>query len=504
VQLIDLPLLVYSGALLVLCAYGLHRLVHLIRLLRGKRWQAVEATGEPLVLVQIPLFNERSVAARVIAAAASLDWPRQRLHIQVLDDSGDDTVLVVEQEVARWRERGVRIEVLRRSEREGFKAGALAAGLEASDAPFVAIFDADFMPKPDYLRRCMGAFNEPDVGLVQARWQHHNRDQSLFTRAQATLLDGHFVIEHQARFGVGLCFNFNGTAGIWRREAITDAGGWSGETLTEDLDLSYRSQMAGWRFVYAWDVVVPAELPMDAAAFLAQQARWARGSVQVLRKLGKPLAASNLPRANKLEAFGHLLGNAGQPALLALCLSLPFVAQLRAAWLGPLQWVALVLCTLSVILFYETSQRMVGRPLRKRVPDVLAAMALGIGLCVRQTRAVTLGLFGGRGVFERTPKCGAEERSPYRARSVGAGWIELCLAAMYLWTALQALLAGSFGALPFLGLFVWGFGWVGLRTRREARQAAPRSTQELSVPTASKLPEASMTEDLSGRARKVP
>ena len=477
-QLIDLPLLVYTGALVVLCVYGLHRLAHLSRLVRGKRWRGAELVDEPHVLVQIPLYNERSVAARVIAAVANLDWPRGRLHIQVLDDSTDDTVWVVEQEVTRLRAQGVQIEVLRRTAREGFKAGALAAGLAASDAPFVAIFDADFMPRPDFLRRCLGAFNDPGVGLVQARWQHENRDESFFTRAQATLLDGHFVIEHQARYGVGLCFNFNGTAGVWRRAAILDAGGWSGATLTEDLDLSYRSQMAGWRFVYAWDVTVPAELPVDMAAFLAQQARWARGSVQVLRKLGPALIKSDLPRANKLEAFAHLLGNAGQPALLALCLSLPFVAQLRAAWLGPLQWVALGLCTISVILFYETSQRLVGRPLHKRVPDVLAAMALGIGLCVRQTRAVGLGLGAARGVFERTPKRGAEEHSPYRARCVGAGWLELGLASLYLWTAARALLAGSFGVLPFLMLFVWGFSWVGLRTRREARQTAPHSGAE--------------------------
>lgn len=505
VQLIDLPLLVYAGALAVLCIYGLHRLVHLWRLARGQRWKAAEALGRPDVLVQIPLYNERSVAARVIAAVASLDWPRERLAIQVLDDSIDDTVWVVQQEVARWQASGVRIEVLRRSERTGFKAGALAAGLACSDAPFVAIFDADFMPAPDFLKCCMGAFEEAEVGLVQARWQHENRDASLFTRAQATLLDGHFVIEHQARFGAGLCFNFNGTAGVWRRAAIESAGGWSGDTLTEDLDLSYRSQMAGWRFVYAWDLTVAAELPMDAAAFLAQQARWARGSVQVLRKLARPLAQSDLPLGNKLEAFGHLLGNAGQPALLALCLSLPFVVELRAAWLGPLQWVALVLCSLSVILFYETSQRLVRRPLRKRLPDVLAAMALGIGLCVRQTRAVLLGIFGERGVFERTPKRGAEERSPYRARSVGAGWIELGLCGLYLWTGVRAIQAGSFGSLPFLALFAWGFGWVGLRTHQEARWAtAPEVPLTGPVAESGQPLESAMTRDLRGNARKVP
>lgn len=504
-QLIDLPLLVYAGALAVLCVYGLHRLVHLWRLARGKRWVGAAARSEPEVLVQIPLYNERNVAARVIASAANLDWPRERLVIQVLDDSIDDTVWVVQQEVARWQARGVRIEVLRRNAREGFKAGALEAGLARTDAPFVAIFDADFMPEPDFLRRCMGAFEDGGVGLVQARWRHENRDASLFTRAQATLLDGHFVIEHQARYGAGLCFNFNGTAGVWRRAAIESAGGWSGDTLTEDLDLSYRSQMAGWRFVYAWDLTVPAELPMDAAAFLAQQARWARGSVQVLRKLARPLAQSDLPLGNKLEAFGHLLGNAGQPALLALCLSLPFVVQLRAAWLGPLQWVALVLCTLSVILFYETSQRLVGRPLRRRVPDVLAAMALGIGLCVRQTRAVLLGAFGERGVFERTPKRGTEERSTYRARSVGAGWIELGLSGLYLWTCVGAVQAGSFGSLSFLALFVWGFGWVGLRTHQEARRARPLELP-LTGPAsqAGQLLESPMTRDLPGSARKVP
>ncbi len=460
---------VYAASLLVLCLYGFHRLTHLWALRGAHPWTGPEARTDARVLVQLPLYNERAVAERVIRAAAALDWPAECLHIQVLDDSTDGTRALVDREVRRQQGLGVSIEVLRRTDRGGFKAGALAAGLKVSDQEFIAVFDADFLPRPSFLRETLGAFADPDVGMVQARWHHNNRDESLFTRAQATLLDGHFVIEHQARYASGHCFNFNGTAGVWRRAAIGDGGGWTGDTLTEDLDLSYRAQLAGWRFVYAWGVTAPAELPADAAAFLAQQARWARGSVQVLRKLGGPIARSSFSLSKKMEAFSHLAGNAGQPCLLVLCLTLPFVIHERSAMLGPLHAAAFLLCTVAVLAFYDASQRLVGRPLRKRIVDIFAAMALGIGMCVRQSRAVLLGMLGSTGTFERTPKRGDAADTPYRSRLAGSGWIEASLALLYVGTAARMAWLGSLGSIPFLGLFAWGFGWVALRTIREAR-----------------------------------
>lgn len=481
----------YTASLGVLCLYGIHRLAHLVSLWRGKRWEDQLATDTPKVLIQLPLFNERAVAARVIASAAAIDWPRESLLIQVLDDSTDDTSALVDEEVRRWRDRGVRIQVLRRTDRQGFKAGALGAGLEQSDAPFVAVFDADFLPRPDFLRRTMAAFDDPGVGMVQGRWHHENRDESLFTRAQATLLDGHFVVEHQARYGVGHCFNFNGTAGIWRRAAIMEGGGWNGDTLTEDLDLSYRSQLAGWRFVYAWNVTVPSELPVDAAAFLAQQARWARGSVQVLRKLAMPLARSRFPLRKKMEAFSHLLGNGGQPFLLLLALTLPFVVQNRSELLGPMHFVAFFLCTVAVLSFYETSQRLVGRPFVKRSVDILAAMALGIGMCLRQSKAVYLGLFGDRGVFERTPKRGDQSNVPYKARQSSSGWIELAFGMVYFASVVRALAMGAWTSVPFLLLFAWGFFWVGGRALMESRVLSVPKTSKPGSPLDSKAKAAS-------------
>ncbi|MCA9571708.1 MAG: glycosyltransferase, partial [Myxococcales bacterium] len=296
-----------------------------------------DARWRPVVTVQLPLFDERDVAARAVAAAGALDWPRDRLEIQVLDDSTDDTRERVDAAVARLVADGVDAVVLRRDVRTGFKAGALAEGLAVARGEVVAVFDADFVPAPDTLRRLVPFLAPADVGMVQARWGHLNADEDWLTATQATMLDGHFVLEHGGRWRLGAFFNFNGTAGVWRAQAIHDAGGWSHDTLTEDMDLSYRSQLAGWRFVYRDDVVVPAELPPTLRAFKAQQARWARGGTQTMRKLLGRLLAAPLPLVVKREAASHLLANVGYPATLALALVLPLLpwARARASWSVP-------------------------------------------------------------------------------------------------------------------------------------------------------------------------
>jgi hypothetical protein len=415
------------------------------------------------VTVQLPLFDEATVAARLIRAVGELDWPRERLEVQILDDSTDETRAICDAEAARLCAAGIDVAVLRRPDRTGFKAGALAFGLERASGELVCVFDADFIPPRDFLRRLAHHFADPRVGMVQARWDHRNRDESALTRAQSTLLDGHFVIEHKVRYDGGLFFNFNGTAGIWRRAAIEDAGGWEHDTLTEDLDLSYRAQLRGWRFVYAHDVTAPAEVPPDIAAFKSQQHRWAKGSVQVLRKLGGRILRERVPLRVKLEAFAHLTSNAGYPVVLLVALILPLVLRAEVE-LGPapVHLIAFVLCCLSAFLFYDRGQRAIGRSTWRRLLDVPAAIVLGIGMSVSQTLAVIEGLLPGTGVFVRTPKRG-DRRGPvrYAAMLRGLPGAELLLAGWFGWAVGGAATAGRWGAVPFLLLFLVGFAWVG-------------------------------------------
>ncbi|MBL8863601.1 MAG: glycosyltransferase [Planctomycetes bacterium] len=458
--------LAYAATLSLLGLYGLHRLVLLLRF----RWPSAgpdqvrdPQPAYPPVTVQLPIYNERTVAARLIRAAGQLEYPRDRLEIQVLDDSTDETRGIVDEEVERLRERGLAACVVRRPDRQGYKAGALDHGMRSARGHLLAVFDADFEPGSDFLLRLVPRFADARVGMVQARWGHSNRDESLLTRAESALLDGHFVIEHTVRHQSGVFFNFNGTAGIWRRETIEAAGGWEHDTLTEDLDLSYRAQLAGWKFVYAPQVVAPAEVPPDIAAFKSQQHRWAKGSVQVCKKLGWRILVSRESLAVKLEALAHLTGNVGYPAVLLLALLLPLAGGLRS--MLP-DWVYLALfatCTLAVFAFYDRCQRAVGRPWHRRIVDTFAALALGIGMCVGQTRAVIEGLLPGTGVFVRTPKRGDGSGSArlYKAALKGLPGIELLLAAWCGWGMRAAVERGAWASLPFLALFFVSFAWVG-------------------------------------------
>ncbi len=445
----------YAATLGVLTLYGVHRVVMLLRF----RWEAHVApspTGgvRPRVTVQLPVYNERTVAVRLIRSAGALRWPREALEIQVLDDSNDETVALVDEEVERLRRQGIDASVVRRSDRRGFKAGALDHGQRVALGEFVCIFDADFTPDPDFLERLMPSFADPRVGMVQARWGHANREDSLLTRAESALLDGHFVIEHKVRHDSGLFFNFNGTAGIWRRATIEAAGGWEHDTLTEDLDLSYRAQLAGWKFVYAPSVVAPAEVPPDIAAFKSQQHRWAKGSVQVFKKLGWRILTSDEPLATKFEALAHLSGNVGYPCVLLLALLMP----LSLGSLGDYPWwlhlIVFVISTVSVFLFYERSQRALERPFFSRLRDIFAAVTLGIGMCVSQTRAVLEGLLPGTGVFVRTPKRGDGAGQRYRAMWKGLPGIELVLAAWFGWGLFHAVGDGLWGTTLSLREFV--------------------------------------------------
>ncbi len=430
--------------------------------------------AEPVVLVQLPVRDEAAVVGRLVAAVAALDWPADRLRVQLLDDSADPAALAAgAAAVAAAQRAGIHATHVRRGTRAGFKAGALAHGLALEDAPYVAVFDADFVPAPDFLRRLLPHFADARVGLVQARWGHLNREHSLLTRAQAVMLDAHLLVEHVWRQAHGRFLNFNGTAGVWRRAAIDAAGGWSHDTLTEDLDLSYRAQLAGWRFVFVRDVVVPAELPEGMAAFRSQQHRWAKGALQTARKLLPRLWRSRLPLAVRIEGTVHLTANAGYPLLLALALLLAPVlfAARTLPWAGlvALQLGIVALGTLPVALFLAEGQRRAGRRGARVLADVLAALVLCAGLSWHLAHAVVAGLWGPTGEFVRTPKTGGVELP--RPRPVSGrvhGLPECALAALFVLLAFAALAAGRPAALPFLLAMSAGLLWVGLGERTRA------------------------------------
>ncbi|GDX78466.1 glucosyltransferase [Deltaproteobacteria bacterium] len=471
--------LLYASLVLCLCAHGAHRWVHVWRVLRHRsRPVELPASEEafPFVTVQLPVYNERDVVARLIDSVAALDWPRDRFEVQLLDDSSDDTAAAAAAAIARARMSGVNVSVITRRDRRGFKAGALAHGLERARGELVAIFDADFTPQPSFLRDLIPHFSASDVGMVQARWGHLNAEASWLTRAQARMLDAHFSVEHFGRNRAGLWFNFNGTAGIWRKSCIHAAGGWQGDTLTEDLDLSYRAQMAGWRFVYRDDVEVPAELPETIPSFLAQQRRWAKGSVETLLKLGRRVLRSAAPLSVRAEALHHLTGNLAWPLALLVAILLPAVVTLPGEPIGRsllLGVPAFLAATLSHAAFFAL-------PARARLRDVPLAVILGIGLAVSQTGAVFEALAGRRSAFVRTPKQGGGAGS-YTAEAPAPWPVELGLAAWQFVGITMELAHGRWQAIPFLCLFAAGFAWVGAGQIWERRAGAPAVEAEIAA-----------------------
>ena len=481
-SLLALPplLLLHAVVLLVLGIFGLHRL-HLLSIFSRSRHRGPACPSEPsdwpTVTVQLPLFNERFVVERLLEAASALDYPADRLQIQVLDDSTDDTVAISRRCAARLRARGVDIEVLHRTDREGFKAGALQAGLASATGQFIAVFDADFVPPTAFLKETIPYFSEAKVGMVQARWGHLNESGSVLNRCQALLLDGHFVIEHAARNWSGRFFNFNGTAGVWRREAIESAGGWQNDTLTEDLDLSYRAQLVGWRFIYRADLVVPGELPDSITALKSQQYRWAKGSIETARKLVPTIVQANdHPWWVRLEACCHLLANYAFPFVLLLALLLPINVILlgTGGGLGSARFdVPLFGCaTLPFLFFYYRAGRERGMRSRSLLLRIFAALALGIGLAVNQSRAVWSASVGRRSAFIRTPKRGDAPRGRIgRDYVMPIHWttgVEASLGVLQLFAAWVAISDGRWGVVPFLLLFAFGFLGVASRTALDA------------------------------------
>ena len=465
----------YFFVLIILAFYGWHRYYVVYMYMKHRDRQPVpgpQLSPLPVVTVQLPFYNEMYVADRLIESICALDYPRDLLEIQVLDDSTDETTAIAAAAVERYRAKGFDITYLHRTDRSGFKAGALDEGLKVARGQFIAIFDADFTPDADFLLRLLPHFADPAVGMVQARWGHLNEDYSLLTKIQSILLDGHFVLEHGGRNRGGCFFNFNGTAGIWRREVIPDAGGWQHDTLTEDLDLSYRAQLRGWKFVFRPDVVAPAEVPVEMNAFKSQQHRWAKGSIQTCRKLLPTILASDVPFGVKAEAFFHLSANFNYPlmVLLSLLMFPSMVIRYNMGWTEmmlidvPLFFAA----TFSVCNFYLVCQREIHRDWKARIKYLPFLMSIGIGLCINNSRAVFEAMFNRQSEFARTPKyrivAGADQWSgkKYRQSVAVQPLIELALGIYFTYTVLYALANGIYGTLPFLVLFQIGFLYTGV------------------------------------------
>jgi cellulose synthase/poly-beta-1,6-N-acetylglucosamine synthase-like glycosyltransferase len=481
----DITLLIpYFVVLILLASYGLHRYILVYLYYKNRKNHTSEPAARfddlPRVTVQLPMFNERFVAERLIDCVCKIKYPQEKLDIQVLDDSTDDTVEVVRSLVERFAALGHPISYHHRTNREGFKAGALEAGLKTAKGEFVAIFDADFLPPEDFLLKVIHHFTDPKIGMVQTRWTHINRNYSFLTEVEAILLDGHFVLEHSGRARSGVFFNFNGTAGMWRRRAIEEAGGWQHDTLTEDTDLSYRAQLKGWKFIYLQDVECPAELPVEMTAFKTQQARWAKGLIQTGKKILPRVLKSDAPLHTKIEAWYHLTANLSYPLMIVLSvLLLPaMIIRFYQGWFQML-YIDLPLfmaSTFSISSFYLVSQREL---FPKTWPRALLylpfLMALGIGLTITNTKAVLEALVGQQSAFARTPKYGVERKkqkvgkNKYRRRLGWIPWVELLIGCCFAYMVYYALDNENYITVPFLVLFVVGYWYTGLMSLLQGR-----------------------------------
>jgi cellulose synthase/poly-beta-1,6-N-acetylglucosamine synthase-like glycosyltransferase len=456
----------------LLFAYGLNFMYLTFLSLRRKDDPRMEPLSAfPAVTVQLPIYNELYVAERLIRAAAALEYPRDRFEIQVLDDSTDETTAIVARLVAGLHAGGLNIRQICRTNRQGFKAGALAAGLETASGEFLAIFDADFVPHPDFLQKTIGSFADARVGFVQARWEHLNREYSLLTRLQALAIDAHFIVEQTARSAGGYWFNFNGTAGVWRKAAILNAGGWRADTLTEDLDLSYRSFLRGWKAVYLRDVDVPGELPASFNAYRRQQQRWARGSLECAIQLIPQVWRAPIPLAYKVESTLHLTGYFVHLLLFSLTVLYVPVALLaqRYPHLVSLFGLAVIfnLTALAPTSMFLAAQHYKGRGWLCQLPAVLFLTVLGCGMMLNTTRAAYEVLKHRPGSFERTPKYGIDhrrqhwtDRSKYQLRVDAVVYLELLLAVWSAGTTWLALSTGAWAIAFYAALFCAGLLFV--------------------------------------------
>ena len=477
-------LITYFLSLCVLFGFGLHGLVmiyfwHKTQKIVHKPAMDLHDDNLPVVTVQLPFYNELYVIDRLIRSVCQIDYPKHLLEIQLLDDSTDETRELAIDLATEFKAQGFDIKHIHRVIRTGYKAGALKEGLDDARGEFIAIFDADFVPKKDFLRKTVPYFVDSEVGMVQTRWEHLNEDYSYLTKAQALALDGHFVVEQNIRHRAGFFINFNGTAGVWRKSTIVDAGNWHADTLAEDLDLSYRAQLNGWRFVFLNDVTSPAELPADINSLKTQQFRWTKGAVETAKKLLPKVWGSELPLGTKLECTVHLTSNIVFPFIILVAfLNVPLVI-IKNQVGGFDSYFSImsifVLASISTFLFYLYAQRAIHLDWQKRLLLFPVFMAGSMGLAVNNTKAVFEALIGKKTEFKRTPKYMIERSGDQwkekRYVQKRIGWIvlvELSLAAYFLFGIGMSIYFLEIAAIPFQLMFLVGFGTVGTLSLRHA------------------------------------
>ncbi len=473
----------YCVILLMLIVYCLHR-IHIMYLYAKHRTMSTHyqdlSSRRPRVTVQLPIYNEMYVVERLLNAAAALSYPRHLLEIQVLDDSTDETSLVAQKHVRAMQQKGLTVSYINRNKRSGFKAGALQHGMAMAQGELIAVFDADFIPHRNFLNDTVAFFSDTTVGMVQTRWGHINRDYSLLTRLQALFLDAHFILEHTARNRSGRFFNFNGTAGIWRKSCIESSGGWQFDTLTEDLDLSYRAQLKGWKCVFLPELITPGEIPVDINSFKSQQHRWAKGSIETACKLIQPIVRSSVPFRVKLEACFHLTSNMNYLFVIALsmCAYPALVTRISLGW-HTLFWFDLICFIVSIIPicgYYITADRKTGHSIYHTILLLPFLLALGIGLSVNNGRAVCEALLRYKTSFSRTPKFNISQKidswkhKKYRPKTADLQTAVEIFFGLYFISAISyALQYNVYTAIPFLSLFACGFLFIGITSLFDSR-----------------------------------
>ncbi len=472
-------LICYAFVLVGLSAYGLHRYTLLFLYWKHSRHEPKPAgrfEELPVVTVQLPVYNEMYVMERLLKAVSELDYPKDKLHIQVLDDSTDETVEICQREVQKLCDQGFDAELRHRVNRVGFKAGALEEGTKSAKGDFLFILDADFVPGPGILMEMIHFFTDEKIGMVQTRWGHLNRHYSLLTRIQAMFLDGHLLLEQTSRNRAGRFFTFNGTGGMWRKQCIADAGGWEHDTLTEDMDLSYRAQLKGWNFIFLKDVVCPAELPVDMDGFKSQQHRWTKGSIQTCKKMLGTIWRADVPLLIKLEATAHLTSNFAYLLLIFLCVyTFPELPAGIPANIGLLLSLPIFLfASLSLIIFYIVAQQQLHpKTWLKEIYALPMLLALGIGMSINNGKAVLEAIFNHETGFVRTPKYGVDQKksadvkkSRYKSLKSVATALEILFAAWFAFMTVYAIANGIWMSVPFLSLFTFGFLYVAFGSSR--------------------------------------
>lgn len=472
-------LILYFLSLCILFGFGIHGLILIffyVRTYKNKKRKPELQKDLPVVTIQLPMFNEYNVVERLIKAVCNIRYPIDKLEIQVLDDSTDDTVVLASKVVEEYRAKGYNIKYIHRVARTGFKAGALKEGLDVAEGEFVAIFDADFVPNENFLEETMPYFSNPEIGLVQTRWEHLNENYSMITKAQALALDAHFCVEQQTRSNAGFFFSFNGTAGIWRKQTIIDAGNWQADTLTEDLDLSYRAQLNGWKFIYLNEITSPAELPEDINSLKIQQFRWTKGAVETAIKLIPKIIKAKLPFDVKLECYAHLTSNIVFPfILLTALLNIPVVF-IKNSYEGIDNFYTLmsifVFATVATFIFYSYGQKTIHADWRKRLLLFPLFMAGSMGMAVNNSKAIFEAIIGKKTAFIRTPKVGnvsTSKAKKYKNRVISSTVvIELLFTIYFLFGIGLSIFYREIAAIPFQLMFLAGFGSIGILSLRHA------------------------------------